>query len=171
MAKRTNVAAVCGVLLGLCWAGASGAAAPEGEDTPEAIVQKQLDTLGPTLREEGYRIVESSGTRSMNEKESYTLTAQLPAGETFTALGVCDGDCLDLDIEVFSPSGALLSEDTLDDDVPVVEFETEAAGLHRVKVTMFRCDAAPCFFATNLYRKGKVESFVNNMTRKGFVLG
>jgi hypothetical protein len=58
--------------------------------------------------------------------------------------GRCDSDCRDLDLRLFSPSGAEIDNDLLDDDVPMVSTTATRSGRYRVEVLMAHCAVEPC---------------------------
>lgn len=79
------------------------------------------------------------------------LEANLRAGVRYTVVGVCDGDCVDLDLRVHSPAGeTVLGEDVNTDDVPVVTFVAPADGPHPVTVVMSDCRAELCYFGVRV---------------------
>jgi hypothetical protein len=63
------------------------------------------------------------------------LTGQFYANETI--FGVCDGDCSDLDINLYDSNGALVSSDTLLDALPIVTAPYD--GIFNVEVIMTTC--------------------------------
>lgn len=79
------------------------------------------------------------------------LEANLRAGVRYTVFGVCDSDCVDLDLRVHSPEGeAVLGEDVNTDDVPVVTFTAEEDGPHPLTVVMSDCGAELCYFGVRV---------------------
>jgi hypothetical protein len=67
--------------------------------------------------------------------DTQVLTGQFYANESI--FGVCDVDCNDLDINLYDTSGALISSDTLTDNVPIVIAPYE--GIFNVEVIMTSC--------------------------------
>ena len=88
----------------------------------------------------------------LDHQESETYTITLKAGRTYFLMGVCDEDCLDLDLELYDGSGNLISQDNTDDDAPIVEVNVATGGDFTLKVTMYDCDIqAPCYYGVGLY--------------------
>jgi hypothetical protein len=78
---------------------------------------------------------------------SVVLEANLRAGVRYTVVGVCDDDCVDLDLRAHAPgAGEVLDEDVSTDDVPVLTFTATVNGPHPVTVIMSECRAEMCYF-------------------------
>jgi hypothetical protein len=79
------------------------------------------------------------------------LEASLRAGTRYTVVGVCDGDCQDLDLRAQAPaSEEVLDEDVNTDDVPVLHFTAHATGPHRITVVMSGCRSDLCYFGVRV---------------------
>ncbi len=70
----------------------------------------------------------------------------------YTIVGVCDGDCDDLDLRIYNSSGALLAEDVLEDALPGVNLTPDMDGEVTVEIDMVSCSNEPCFFAVEAYQ-------------------
>jgi hypothetical protein len=90
------------------------------------------------------------GRMANGSSDSWSFT--LPGGNSYKIVGVCDNDCDDLDIEV-SIDGAVIAEDVLDDDVPIVNFTATNETRYTVRVTMASCSADPCFWGLAVFYK------------------
>lgn len=90
------------------------------------------------------------GRMANGSSDSWSFT--LPGGNSYKIVGVCDNDCEDLDIEV-SIDGAVIAEDVLDDDVPIVDFTATNETRYTVRVTMASCSADPCFWGLAVFYK------------------
>lgn len=92
---------------------------------------------------DGVRIVELDSTRfriaAGGEREWRT---DLSGMEEFIVVGVCDGACSDLDMEVFDASGASVGDDFELDDTPMVV--VSGPGRYRVRMSLPDCAAATC---------------------------
>jgi hypothetical protein len=78
----------------------------------------------------------------------FTFNAR--AGVEYTVVGLCDENCTDVDLEVFSGSTSVGS-DFLEDDVPIVVFTAERAGSYTVEITMATCSARNCRAGAKAY--------------------
>ncbi len=94
-------------------------------------------------------VIEDGGRLIHGASETYTVT--LEAGRTYILMGVCDEDCLDLDMELYDGYGNLISRDDSEDDVPTVEVSVTNGGDFTLQVTMFECNENPCYYGVGLY--------------------
>jgi hypothetical protein len=92
-------------------------------------------------------------TGSLEDDASEWILVDLESGYTYQILGVCDNDCYDLDLEVYSLSNALIARDMATDDYPLVSITPTSGAKYRIKVTMENCSANPCRFGLAVYRK------------------
>lgn len=90
------------------------------------------------------------GRMASGASDSWSFT--LPGGTSYKIVGVCDNDCKDLDIRV-SIGDAVVAEDVLDDDVPIVNFTAKSETRYSVRVTMATCTADPCFWGIGVFYK------------------
>lgn len=77
-------------------------------------------------------------------------TLDLEGGRRYTLIGVCDGDCTDLDLRVLD-GGYLLAEDVRADEHATVDLSTARDARLTVEVVMARCAQSPCHFAVGVY--------------------
>ena len=87
---------------------------------------------------------------SNGSSDSWSFT--LPGGNSYKIVGVCDNDCEDLDLRV-TIGDELVTEDVLDDDVPIVNFSAKNETRYNVKVSMVKCKADPCFWGIGVFAK------------------
>ncbi len=79
------------------------------------------------------------------------VEANLRAGVRYTVVGVCDSDCVDLDLRVHAPGGdQVLDEDVNTDDVPLLTFVAPADGPHPITVVMSDCRTELCYFGVRV---------------------
>ena len=64
--------------------------------------------------------------------------------------GVCDTECLDLDMTVAGVEGETIWVDEEPDAEPVAFFTPEVAGEHTVTISMYDCQFEPCYFAVGV---------------------
>jgi len=70
-------------------------------------------------------------------------------------LGVCDGDCTNVDIEVIDmETGGVVADDVLPDDFPVVNFAPQADGDYMVRIMLRQCSVAPCYVGARVLTGG-----------------
>lgn len=100
----------------------------------------------------GYTLMDVARTNVLNAGASDLVPIQLPPGSSYIVMGVCDNDCLDLDLTVRS-GGLDLSTDTTDDDWPVVEITPTSNPAYEINVTMFKCSTVNCGYQLTIWRK------------------
>jgi hypothetical protein len=120
--------------------------AARAQNLVDAMTRAAIEAMGAAgLRLEGHR----SG--SLRDQSATDVEMQIPAGKTVAALiGVCDEDCTDLDLAVFSGSGTKLGEDVDPDNSPLVAVRNHSGPI-RVRVTMASCTVAPCAYRVMLF--------------------
>lgn len=99
----------------------------------------------------GQRAVLSPRTDSLNEGGEDQYSVQLVAGKAYTLVGVCDGDCTDLDIALYDENNNLIDQDALTDDRPIVKVTPRRSARFRMEVSMASCSDEPCFYAVAVY--------------------
>ncbi len=77
----------------------------------------------------------------------------LDVGKSYHFVGVCDGDCSDIDLSLRSPNGHVTDEDNLEDDHPMVAVSPSRGGTYVLRVTMVACSANPCRFGIGSFSK------------------
>jgi hypothetical protein len=123
-------------------------AAPERE-----LVVRQLNDASREAAGQGYRqaprVFDSRSVVGMLPRGGQVvLEANLRAGERYTVVAVCDGDCVDLDLRAEGPEGGeVLDEDVSTDAVPVLTFTALVTGPHPISVIMSQCRVERCYFA------------------------
>jgi hypothetical protein len=89
----------------------------------------------------------------LNHDASESLTLPLRAGRQYAVLAVCDNDCTDIDLRLYSGSDKEISVDIEDDDTPIVTIAPDQDGKFRLKITMAKCSTSPCFYGVGLFAK------------------
>ena len=96
-----------------------------------SIITKQLDDvetrMKPVMESADRHMLRVTEIVSLTDEErngAYYLT-ELEPNTSYLIVGVCDGDCDDLDLQLDDPAGDTLDTDIEDDDAPVLEFTTD----------------------------------------------
>lgn len=137
-AARTPAATTAG-------AGASGTTLKPWEE----IVLEQIKIVDKTYEEEGYRPSHELHTGYM-AVGSKTTKVDLDPGR-YVFVGVCDGDCDDLDLLVLQGTRTVAS-DVDSDDYPEVHVNVTRGGEFSLTVRMVSCSDAPCHYAVRVLR-------------------
>ncbi|MDH3403423.1 MAG: hypothetical protein OES32_19605 [Acidobacteriota bacterium] len=85
---------------------------------------------------------------ALDQDESTLLQVDLDDEAVYTIIGICDADCLDLDLYLLDADGNDLDEDTQTDAQPAIEIK--GPGSFLLDVYMVDCRAEPCYFAVGL---------------------
>lgn len=124
-----------------------------------SIITKQLDDvearMKPVMEGADRQMLRVSEIISLTDKErngAYYLT-ELEPNTNYLIVGVCDGDCEDLDLQIDDPSGDTLDTDIEDDDAPVLEFKTDADSFYyKLLVDMVSCETDACFYGVGIFK-------------------
>ena len=125
-------------------------AAPAGE-SPQTIILAQLQQAHAALGQQGFQMIDQPYSGGLRRGESWNVPAHLQPGVDYRIVGVCDRDCADLDLVVFDPQGAAITQDTSTTSQPVVGVQPGYAGAFTVQVLMYNCTVEPCYYAIALY--------------------
>lgn len=124
-----------------------------------SIITKQLDDVEARMKP----VMEGADRQMLRVSEIVSLTdndrngvyylTELEPNTGYLIVGVCDGDCDDLDLQIDDPSGDTLDTDIEDDDAPVLEFTTDADSFYyKLLVDMVSCDTENCFYGVGVFK-------------------
>jgi hypothetical protein len=119
----------------------------------EVQVRDQLKRAGSFLSDKGFEMTHEVRTGSLRDDASEYVTLELDAGKSYAVVGVCDEDCTDVDLQLFSPEGQQVDSDMLTDDVPIVDAQPTQTARYRVKIVMATCSTSPCFYGLGVFGK------------------
>lgn len=125
--------------------------------TPDAAAQNiiltQLQQASAALGQQGFQMVGQPATGGLAQGQTTDVPAQLNHGYDYRVLGVCDRDCNDLDLGLFDANGQLLTQDTSTSSQPFIGAQPAYNGNFVVRVNMYNCSNAPCYYALALYAR------------------
>ncbi len=104
------------------------------------------------MASKGYSLVDVAKTNVLNAGTSELVNISVPVGSSYAIMGVCDNDCLDLDLTVLK-EGIELSTDTTDDDWPVVQIMPTGETGYQIKVTMHQCSTTNCGYQLTVWKQ------------------
>lgn len=130
---------------------ASPAPRPAGA-VPE-VITRQLAHFVATAQEAGFRLVSQAPVGGALNNGTYEDVSVTLSARQYFIVGVCDGDCTDMDLRLFSRGETVLAEDVADDDTPMLSFTAATAGEHRLRVMMPACSSEPCAYGISVYAK------------------
>ncbi|THH40700.1 hypothetical protein [Neolewinella litorea] len=110
-------------------------------------IRSQINNVTAQMTDIGYEMVYLTRCGSLGEGESEIHDVELYGGVPYKIFAVCDGDCPDLDLQLYDGKGKLVADDTLDDYTPIVDVNPDAEATYHAKVIMYDCDVEPCYYA------------------------
>lgn len=114
----------------------------------QQVVSNYLDNVqknfGPNMNNAGQELA------SLQPGTSYDWGVSLEAGVRYLVVGACDNECSNVDIQLVDAGGAVVAQDVLADDFPVVDFTPPAAGAYQIRMLMRTCTLAPCYAGARL---------------------
>lgn len=104
------------------------------------------------LHEAGYAESESR-QGVLNTDESASFTVRLERGVSYVLAGVCDPDCLELQLALFAPNGYEIDAARSAGNAPILRIHPREPAAYRVQVVMSRCTTNPCRYGVGVFRK------------------
>lgn len=92
-----------------------------------------------------------AGELPQGEGRRFVVT--LRAGQSYRVAGVCDDRCGDLDLRLFDPNGALVTQDIAPNRTPMLDINPALTGGYAIEASVAHCNQAACFFAFNVYAR------------------
>ncbi|HEX5869256.1 MAG TPA: hypothetical protein VFY65_02505 [Longimicrobium sp.] len=114
------------------------------------IITTQLDSAVVLMGGNGFVPVDDAVTGSLGQGEDEEFELELEAGNQYFVVGVCDGDCSDLDLVLTRGSDEIEADRELD-DVPMLAIENQS-GTFVLSVQMATCSSAQCHYGVRVFR-------------------
>jgi hypothetical protein len=137
-------------VIALAAVGAALAFAAPAHAQPQ-IIRTQLDSASVLMRNEGFRLQDDIVSGDLREGEDEEFELELEGGKTYIIVGVCDGDCSDLDMALTTSGGDDVDSDFEEDDVPMVMVEVPSNATYHLRVQMATCSVEPCAFGVGVF--------------------
>jgi len=126
-------------------------------DRFEEQVNRQLENAARTLAGmDGYQQTHDPYINKISTQGSYPakfLTLKLLQGIDYAILGVCDKDCIDMNLELYDENNNRLDFDYKPDNKPLVKVAPKQTGVFQVKITIPRCKASRCNYGIGVFGK------------------
>ena len=116
-----------------------------------AIIRTQLDSAAVLMGGNGFRLQDDIVSGDLRQGQNEEFELQLEAGKTYIIVGVCDGDCSDLDMALTTSGGDEVDSDYADDDVPMVTVEVQRSATYNLMVRMAACSIEPCAYGVSVF--------------------
>lgn len=127
--------------------------APRPPVSVPAVITQQLEGFVELVGRNGFRLVNPEPLAgALNGGTQEDLPLALTARQ-YLVVGVCDGDCTDMDLRLLDGQGNTVAQDVADDDTPLLVFTVQASGSHVLRVMMPACGADPCFYGISIFAK------------------
>jgi hypothetical protein len=117
----------------------------------EEIVTTQLDSAVVLMAGQGFTPADDAVRGALDQGEDEEFELELEAGSQYFVVGVCDGDCEDLDLVLTDGDGEEVEADREMDDVPMLAIEGQS-GTFVLSVQMATCTANPCYYGVRVFR-------------------
>ncbi len=123
------------------------------------IVIKQLDDVEERMKpvmaaaDRQMKLVDRTISVTDKDRNGVLYLTDLEPDTGYLIVGVCDGDCGDIDLQIEDEDGDTLDTDVEDDDAPVLEFRTSSNSDHyKLTLDMVTCDADVCFYGIGIFK-------------------
>ena len=126
-----------------------------GEDMGSRLILASAE-----LTSAGFTQIEGERRGALGTNQTVDLPVTLDEGSEYRIIGVCDIDCLDLDLALFDPGGVEVASDYWEDALPILVHRPDTTGEYRVEVIMIACQVEPCSFRLATYVKEGNAEFV-----------
>lgn len=133
-------------------AGAAVSSQAMAQNQYQQQIANQITRGNAGMQRQGYLPTGGPMTGSLNDDADASVLVSLIAGVQYAIVGVCDNDCTDVDLQVFSGDNTKIGEDLDTDDTPVVVMRAAYSGQYRVRVMMATCNTSPCYYGVQVYQ-------------------
>jgi hypothetical protein len=127
-----------------------------GDQNPQQTLAAQLQQVGAALAQQGYQPVGQPFSAGLQSGQTQDIPAQMHVGYEYQIVGVCDQDCLDLDLRLFDGNGNLIIEDIGGSNQPNVGVIPTSTGMFTIQARMYECTVAPCYYSVALYARQRM---------------
>lgn len=117
----------------------------------QQLVNQLLSMARDIAGDRGHSSTHSRYNGALNNGQTETVTLDLDAGTSYMVVGVCDGDCSDLDLWINDENGYEIDSDVLDDDTPILEVTPRRSARFSIRTKMISCSAEPCYYGLGVY--------------------
>lgn len=140
-------------LLAAATTAAAVPAAAQGERYQQQL-QGYMNNYSQTPLRSGYQALGGMLTGGLNSSSSESKFISLSGGVRYYIIGVCDQDCSDVDLRLYTPDGSNLAQDIATDDHPTLNIIAPVSGQYRLQVEMASCRQSPCYYGVQIFAQG-----------------
>ncbi len=120
-----------------------------------ADMDDRMNLFRTDLPREGFSQTEDPESGSLDEGQEIWFPVPLVEGREYRFVGVCDNDCGDFDLILYSPSGREVESDALPDPVPIITFTSPSTAEYQMAALMLTCAVEPCAFMVATFVRGE----------------
>ena len=125
---------------------AAPAQAP-GQDLLDTVTEKATELFG----EKGFTPTGWVSNGALGQGGEKRVSVTLKGGSVYTIVGICDGDCSDMNLNMYASDGKEIDNDLEDDDFPIVA--ASDSGSYTLNVSMKACKSSNCRFRLVAFKK------------------
>jgi hypothetical protein len=124
---------------------------PAGGVNYQQQIDQRLAQVSQTLTAQGFQQIGQANVGQIPHGQSQAVPVTLEVGGDYRIVGVCDNDCLVLDLFVIDENGVNVAQDNALDANPIVAIAPQWTGPFTVTAAMPNCTVSPCYYALVLY--------------------
>ncbi|WP_395646792.1 hypothetical protein [Terricaulis sp.] len=129
-------------------------AAAQSTDEHLAMMGRLRDEAARRAISDGTEVYQSEIGRLFRGEQRYTPLVEGWGGGTIVAIGICDGNCTDLDLYVLDENDNVVAQDDAVDTHPYVSFQAQQEHRYSLRIVMYGCNAPEntrCTYATSAF--------------------
>jgi len=133
--------------------GSGGGGSASGDEGAEPRLEDLIAALEEQVTARDDFTLEASHDAIFKEianRRSTVVDLDLEAG-TKLVFGVCDSECIDINLTVYNPDGEVVAGDQNPDPHPVVGIDVPVSGRYGIRIHMLACASSPCDAAVRAY--------------------
>lgn len=119
----------------------------------ERQVRDGLRQVTSSFANRGYTQTGDPHFAPLNTREAASFTLTLMAGTSYVLAGVCDEDCDQLDLVLYSGVGYEVDAARASGGAPIARVTPTQTMPYRVKILMANCRKNPCWSGVGVFRK------------------
>lgn len=120
---------------------------------PYKTVLNQLELASSVMGLDNYKPVGDPIVDLLDEDDTRIYEIELDGNRDHSILVVCDDDCDDVDVALYTRNWTLIEENDDDGDTAFLEGRTPYSGVYYLKIKLPDCDADPCAVAAMAFKK------------------
>lgn len=114
-----------------------------------------LEWAAAEMLADGYTPTEAPKVGRLGHGATTYVSVSMLANRDYQIIGVCDDQCTDLDLQLFSPQQQLLDADHSADALPVVFTSPRTSGTYYIRIWMNGCSSSICEFGIGTFTRSR----------------